>query len=325
MTSKIASAAIGSFVLLLVLPHIAAESLQDVLQTAGVPTRTFTSQELREGITSYAISRGNPFLLAYYTDDGSEILKSPLHVIRYERQSGRLRRLDLRDSKTLFQGKIPMGCLGSAEDIREYQAVVFIDTHVNPSAGCLIVLSSNLSFKTSLSGWLLGLLGTDYAIFEASEVHFAPVHPLHIEVYDLKRNRTVELYPPKDDPFRREYSRRIRPWISQDWCRINNAECNPENFDVALQSRLSINDAAKVVGFEAAFDAAGFGPVAAKHVAPRTVTYLFRLRDGAWEYREFPTNEVRRRFGVATVRELVMRNPSIAFDPPDARRDNQEE
>ena len=70
----------------------AAETLQDTLRTSSIPTQQFSAPELAGNVTSYAISTGNLFLLAYYIDNGSGLLYPPLHVIRYDRTTGDLRR-----------------------------------------------------------------------------------------------------------------------------------------------------------------------------------------------------------------------------------------
>ena len=128
-------------------------------------------------ITSYAISKDDPFLLAYYTDDGSGSLQVPLHVIRYDRATGDLRRGDVRDSDALPHGEIPLGCFGSVLRIREYLDTIYVETHVSPSAACAILLSSGLSFQTVLPGLLEGFLGADYGILGRGEIHFMSVHP----------------------------------------------------------------------------------------------------------------------------------------------------
>jgi len=61
----------------------------------------------------------------------------------------------------------------------------------------------------------------------------------------------------------------------------------PENFDASLGGAVALNEAAKVFGFEAKFDAAGFGDAAEKQVPARTVAYIFRERGGTWEHRNF--------------------------------------
>lgn len=142
------------------------------------------------------------------------------------------------------------------------------------------------------------------------------VHPLHIEVFDLKRNRSIEVYPPNEDGLRRQYSRLIiQAGISEKWCMENNAQCDPENFDADVKSGLAVNEAARVFGFEAQFDAAGFGDAAEKQVPPRSVLYVFRERGGTWQHREFDPVELRGRFGVSSIQELVSRNPHAAFEP----------
>jgi hypothetical protein len=129
-----------------------AQTLYDTLRAADVPIQSLPATELNAKITSYAISNGDPFLLAYYDDDGSGFLRPPLHVIRYSLAPADLRFTDLRDITALFRDEIHMDCLGSATVIREYGDTIYIDTHVNPSAGCLIMLSSKLDFKIALSG-----------------------------------------------------------------------------------------------------------------------------------------------------------------------------
>jgi hypothetical protein len=303
------------------IPSFAAETLQDALigactlcaRATRVPTELFSESELAGPITSYAISSENPFLLAYYVDDGSGILKLPLHVIRYDRGTGDLRRADLRDINALFQWKLPLDCLGSALQILEHRDLIYIDTHGGPSAGCVIVLSSTLAFKEALSGWLVGLIGADYAIVRGSEIHFMSVHPMHIEVLDLKRNRSTEVYPYRDDPQRRQFSRLIEPHISEKWCVESNAQCDPENFDTDLQDKVIVNETARAFGFLAQFDPGGFGDAAEKQVAPRTVAYIFRERGGRWEHREFEGSQLQRLLGGTSFDELISKNPDFPF------------
>ena len=316
MPRKLVSGVTGLLLFAGGLGSLAAETLGDVLRAANVPMRQFTAPELSGAITSYAISKDDPFLLAYYTDDGSGYLRAPLHVIRYRRAAHNLRRADLRDMNAFSHGTIPMDDFGSAVRIREYHDTIYIETNLTPSAGYLIVHSSGLSFQTVLPDSLLGFLGADYAILLRGEIHFMSVHPMHIEVFDLKQKRLAEVYPYTNDTQRSEFSRLIEPHIVQDWCREHNAQCDPENFDTDLTGELALNEAAKVFGFEAEFDAAGFGDAAQKQVPMRTVAYIFRERGGTWEHREFQPSELRSLFGVMSIQELVDRKPDAAFELP---------
>lgn len=206
-----------------------------------------------------------------------------------------------------------MNCLGSALDIREYRDTIFIDTHDNPSAGCVIVLSSRLRFQAALSGWLLAVIGSDYAIVRRSEVHFMSIHPMHIEVFALKRNQSTEIYPYHDDPQRRQFSQLLKPLISEKWCLDYNAPCDPEDFDTDLAGKVIVNEAEKLFGLQARFDAAGFGPASAKQLPPRTIAYLFRERDGQWEHREFNGQQLQRLLGTMSFDELIAQKPDLAF------------
>lgn len=293
----------------------AAESLGERLRVSNVPVQRFAEPELRRQITSYAISEGDPFLLAYYVDDGSGGLHPPLHVIRFARKTEDLQRADLPEIGALFQGDHRMDCLGSALRIRQRDDTIYIETHVGPSAGCVIILSSLLSFKAATSGWLLGLLGSDYAIIRRSEIHFMSVQPLHIDVFDIAHNRSVEVYPPKEDVLRQQYSHLIQARISERWCMENNAQCDPDNFDTDINGGIVVNEAARAFGFEAIFDAGGFGEAAQKQVPSQRVLYIFRERGGAWQHHEFDPAELQGRFGALSMQELVTRNPDAAFEP----------
>lgn len=287
---------------------LAAETLGDALRAAKVPTEQFPASDLGGKITSSAVSTDDPFLLVYYDDDGSGLLQPPLRVIRYERATGNLRRADLRNG-------IPENCLGSAVDIIERSGMLYIGTHINPSAGCLIVLSPKLAFKTALSGWLLEFIGP-YAIWRRSEVHFMSVHPMHIAVFDTGRNQSTDLFPYKDDSQRQEFSRLIEPLISDKWCMNHNAQCDADNFDADLQGDVIVNEQAGLFGFLARFDAAGFGDRSEERVPPRTVAYLFRERGGRWEHREFDMQQLRDLAGGMSLNELIAHKPELAFQTP---------
>ena len=294
--------------------HMAgAETLGDALHAANVPVQGFSEPELRQRITSYAASTSDLFLLAYYVDDGSG-LHPPLHLVRAERGTGNLRRADLQDIDAVNPDGKRMDCLGSPVGIRERGGTIYVETHLSPSAGCVIGLSSDLSYRFTVSGWLLGLLGLDFAVIRRSEIHFSSVSPLHVEVYDLVHDRVVEVFPSEGDGIRQRFARLIRPHISYKWCMENNAPCDPNNFDTEINGQPAINEEAKAFGFEATFGAGGFGEDAEKHVAPQTVAYIFRERNGKWQYREFEPSQLQSRFGVSKIGDLVIQTPDLPFE-----------
>lgn len=291
-----------------------AETLEERLRASKVPTQQFSAEDLKAKLTSYGIPLESPFLLAYYVDNGSGFLEPPLRVIRYDRATGNLRRVDLPDIQASFwPGQPPpMHCLGSILALEFYRGFVYINTHINPSAGCVIILSESLKFKAAESGWTLGFIGAEYAIIKRSEVHFMSVFPLHIGVFDLKRNKATEVYPFPNDPQRRLFSRLIGPHISPKWCAQVAAQCDPQNFNV-FASKVIVNEDAHVFGFHAEFNAEGFGDAAVRNVRPRTVSYIFRERNGAWEHREFDERQLQALLGGTSFEDLIGKRPEAAF------------
>ena len=197
-----------------------------MLQTAKVPVEQFAAAELAAPNHKLRHVRWRSVLLAYYVDDKSGALHPPLHVIRSDRVlGGELRRVELctRPRRCFLAGRSRWAVWVPFLGVREHRGTVYIETHLNPSAGCVIVLSAALTFKTALDGWTLGFIGADYAVIRGSEVHFMAVHPLHVGVYDVKRNREVPVYPIKNDPERRAFSGQLAKHLYQKWCQEHNA------------------------------------------------------------------------------------------------------
>lgn len=292
------------------IPKLSAETVADVLRVAKIPAHSLAPADLAATITNYAKAGTGPFLLAYHIADGSDRLSPSLRILRYDRTTKALR------SATITAANTPAAdnyCFGSALAIRESRGTIYIDVHLNPSAGCLLVLSPELKVKAVLPGWLLALIGADYAVVRGSETHFASVHPMHIVLFDVKRNQPAELYPYPDDPQRAAFSQLLKEHISQDWCRENNAPCDPENFETDLIGSVIVNEPGKIFGFQAQFSADGFGPAADKSIPARTVTYLFREKSGLWEHREFDEQQLKRLLQGMSLEQLITRMPEFAF------------
>ncbi len=313
------SGRLALYCVFLLTPSLFADTLADALARAYIPTDRFSVAELTTRITSYAVSEGDPFLIGYYTDAGSLELKGPLHLIRFSRKRNEVDRVDLTDITTLFQHEIKMGCLGSVLRVRETYGIVYVETHVNPSASCLLILTPKLELRASISGWLLGNIGRRYAIVEASEVHFTATQLLHLEVFDLDALKSIPLYPFKNDPARLQFSRAIARYLSQSWCMHANAPCDPNEFDVSLSKPIAVNQEAQVFGFEAGFDAAGFGEQALKHVPPQTMVYVYRLRGDTWEHREFSKDQFKTLFHGSSLQVSIETYPGAAFRDSTAR------
>jgi hypothetical protein len=71
----------------------------------------------------------------------------------------------------------------------------YVDHHINPSAGRLVVLTRNLKPVAELEGWSLGVLANDVVLYQRNQVHFnAPAYPVEIRTFDPGTRRDVRLW-----------------------------------------------------------------------------------------------------------------------------------
>ena len=200
--------------------------------------------------TSYShttFDSGKEFLIAYYVDAGTGLLDKLLFVNRYD-----------KDAHTSTSAEIgpDAGCLGSAVSIRSSTRAFYLGTHLNPSAGCTIVMSRDLAVQAVLPGWFLAVFADGTIVYHRSEVHFAPTHYAEVSLYDRRTGRDLRIYPMK--PYQRirtEHINRVRRVYSNDeWCRAHNHHCNPELFDNFIVGDVALSDATSALAFQVAFD-----------------------------------------------------------------------
>jgi hypothetical protein len=267
-----------------------AKTLEDVLMAHHVPVSSLSRDVLQQPITSFAVSADNsPFLIAYYDDDGSGTLPPSLHVLRYNGGNGDLRSADLHGTDMELPGnglgeimqRVSSTCMGSVMSISESDGIVAINTHINPSAGCVLVLTSNLQFSAGLWGWAIGRVDGQL-IFVESMVYFIPTHSERMDIYDPTRKQLIHLYPSGNDAARRTFSAELRKYLpSAQWCQQTDNSCDPENFSTTID-HVIVDEPQKSFAFDVTMYPEGFGAEAEQAVSPKTVHYLGRLRDGRW-------------------------------------------
>jgi hypothetical protein len=88
--------------------------------------------------------------------------------------------------------------VGSVMAMHRTKQYVLVDTHVNPSAGRLYVLSHNAErVVTELPGWVLRVLPNDVVLYHRNQVHFAPTHSAELWTWDPATRRHAQLYSSK--------------------------------------------------------------------------------------------------------------------------------
>jgi hypothetical protein len=284
-------------------------TLAEVLATAGLKPAAEAVKDLDHPITSYAaLSDPDAYLIAYYWNLPPGRLEDPLRVLNFSRQTEEWK------SAQLMLGGEQIGhseCVGSVLHAHALPTVFLFDTHINPSAGCLLILDRNLAFRNALYGWYLAAVGDTQIVFQRSEVHFAPVHPTELALYDLKTNRETSLFPRK--PFQRvraEYTAKLGEFYRthQEWCKENNDPCDAESVDSTLDGEVAISVAQHALAFVISYDRIqdSAGPVQ-KPEGPGKVVYVCRyVNDEAkLDYREMLVTDVEKRFGKLSLPSLL--------------------
>lgn len=280
------------------------ETLGDVLQQHGLPI-TAALHNREQSITSYAaLDNDKVFVIGYYLDDGSGSLKEPLFVSRFDKGAREWKSSGIL-TRDLQGGGIQ--CFGSVTSVRGVQSsssFLYLDTHINPSAGCVIVLSGDLAVRKVLYGWSLALFRDGRLVYHNSQIHFAPFEAAEISIYNPVRGIDLKIYPRKPyQRVRKEQIRQVRQVLNQDWCRRNNHPCDPELFDNRLGSPVEVEDSSSALAFVITYDNRRYGLTPAE----LEVLYVYRNVDNGrpLEYREVLLSDFKARFGDISLHERL--------------------
>ena len=296
---------------LIVTTTTSAETLREALVARHLPPDAAKLINLDKNITSGAeLDDAEQFVIAYYVDDGTNALNSPLYLDRFDRRQGGWKSATLGEAQAESPG-LEVPCLGSLLSITAMGNRFFLGTHINPSAGCTLILSREMKLEASLYGWLLGRLDQDTIVYHRSEIHFAPVHPAEIAVYDLKSRRDATLFPPKPEPpIRQARAEQLKEFYkgNEEWCNKNNDPCDPAYFDSALEGKVATNEKEQALAFVISYEQIQYvqGDVQ-KPSGPKEVLYVYRGvgSEGKPEYREMLMSEAKARFGDVALEGLL--------------------
>jgi len=286
-------------------------TLRQALVAHGLTPDESIIKNLDKKITSGAeLDDAKQFVIAYYVDDGSGLLNPPLFLERYDRNRAEWKSASLPESHAKPDEQVDI-CYGSVLRVTASGGHFFLETHINPSAGCVLVLSGDLKLQTSLDGWLLGHVGEDTVIYHKSQVHFAPVHPAELAIYDLRTKRDLTLFPSKpDSPIRRARTAQLAEFYkaNPEWCNRNDDPCDAEEFDSGLQGKVATNETEAAVAFLISYEQIQHAAEdVQKPSGPKNVLYVYRrVNDEArMEYREMLLEDAKARFGTAKLEDFV--------------------
>jgi hypothetical protein len=224
-------------------------TLRDVLidKRLGVDLR-LPVDVLERRVSSY-LSDGDQheFVLAFMeAGDGRGFPKS--NIVRWDMMTDQWQHAEISDEIS------PANSLGRMTRTSRY---VYLDAHINPSASTLVALSHDLKVLGSAGGWILETLPDESVVYHRNQTHFAPTHSLEISILNPGARSERQIYPPKPyQPVRSEFIQRVAAAYKQrgeDWFRIHNHHMDPELFDSALVSPITIDRASNIMQFQVRF------------------------------------------------------------------------
>lgn len=286
------------------------KTLREILAAEQLPADAEKIRNLDKRITSGSELRyASRFLIAYYVYDPSERLNPPMFLDLYDRRTRQWTSRSIESATANWNG-IDVDCLGSVLGIKAFSDFVLLDTHLSPSAGCVLILSSDLKLRGSLCGWVLGKFGENEVIYERSQVHFAAVHPAEVAIYDLRGKRDETIFPPKTPTaIRQARIEQLREFYKthEKWCRENNDPCDPEQFDSELEDRVATDDREKSLAFIISYEQIQMFQGEQKPSGPKQVVYIYRHvgDEKKIEFREMLMEESRILFGDVPLENLL--------------------
>jgi len=287
------------------------QTLADVLKQHDVPFPPASIPHLNSRITSYEVLDGDhQFLIAYYLDNPENRLLPPLFVTQFGRDSGKWQHVALSDMK--FSGlpdaprELRADCFGSVLKIEHHGGWYYLNLHLNPSAGCLLILNGDLSVSQTLPGWTAAFFSSGLLIWTGNTVHFADVHPETLWLYDPATQKSTQLYPQKNDPLRDAFSTRLERVINEKRCMQNNWGCNPERFSTEFRS-VQVNDDTHSLALHVTFEPEGFLSREESEDNGKwdddDYVYIFQLSPLRW--RAFSIYDLQPKFGTDSLSELL--------------------
>jgi hypothetical protein len=249
------------------------------------------------------------FVIAYYLLDSAGQLNPPIFVDLYDRSAGQWRSGSIGAAAAKWEG-LDVDCLGSVLQVQAIADSYVLETHINPSAGCEIILSGEMKVKTALYGWIVGHFGDGGILYHRSQVHFATVHPAELALYDPATEKDFTLFPHK--PFQEIRLQEIKELgefysAHADYCQKANDPCDAEYFDSSIEGKVATDDREHAAAFVVSYELQGYGQDEKKPGGPAKVVYVYKhVNDEAKiEYREMSWDDVRARAGNVPLEKLV--------------------
>lgn len=234
-----------------------ADTLQQLLIKDNIRHDQVAIKNLEREIHGYSILNDpNYFCAAYYLYDDPNLWNRQFYFVLLDKGQDKWiqRTLELKE----IRGDKPYLWPNSINNINYSKKYFYLDTHLTPSAGYLILLHKDLSFADGLYGWLEAVFTEDSIIYHNSQVHFAPTHYAELSLYNISTKVDRKIYPMK--PYlqvRLSHISKVKAAYErkgEDWFRIHNHHMNPELFNNSIASNVIVNNQTRSFAFVVKYD-----------------------------------------------------------------------
>lgn len=212
----------------ILLPCAAQDTLQKLLQSYGIPAKSFSQAELSEKINGAGEFNGGVAYAVFLKVDGETLVGSP-QVVRYDQKTGLVLRSTLRlDDKDT--------CCGSPDGIQIVDDYLVLSFHYNPSASTLLVLDQNLQILEIMYGFGVKRIAPHQIVATEAMMQFAPIHAARLQYLNLVDGASQELYPPMNDDLRANFNKKNETLMPpNDVCFLGkNDYCDPKMYDEGI-------------------------------------------------------------------------------------------
>lgn len=256
-----------------------AQTLQDELRGAGIPTSSFAPSELSAHVNAARGQRDPSSYLVFVRIGADNLILRPPEIVRFNTKTGALHRADLDPGPNI-------DCCGSPLGLVFTTSYVLASFHSNPSAGVILAIDSDLKVAGVLQGFGPQELSPDTVIFTENMVHFTAQHQERLAYANLRTGEQSELFPSKNDPLRAAFAALHQQHMPPPQeCANANDPCDPGTYDETLRFLGTTRD-----GFRIWVDRSGAHPWAIKDpntlVPYQSAVYVFQRNANGWLYCE---------------------------------------
>jgi len=234
--------------------NTAGITLREALAANQIDFSALPAPQLDLRATSYAcLNHPQFFLIAYFPYDGAKYRGETIGLALQKKSDATWLTRELRRDDP------NVGEFGnSINSLKWVSGYFYINTHYNPSAGFTLVVDSALELRSIIFGWPLAWFEDGLAVFQNSQVHFAPTHYVEVSVYDPRTKKQWPIYPTKPHgPVRQQQVEKVRAAYQkrgEEWFKKNNHPMDPELFDNNLHGEVAANGANHSLALVIAFD-----------------------------------------------------------------------